>query len=114
MMSLSNPSHLSIRAGDEPIPGYRVDSLLERGGFGVVWKCLAPGGLWKAIKFVYGTVGQDRATRELKSLNRIKDAQHPSMPWTTCTNSTVCCIWISSPGTCCCRAVTSRWLTLVY
>jgi len=33
-----------------------VTEFLGRGGFGEVWKCEAPGGLFKAIKFVYGNL----------------------------------------------------------
>jgi serine/threonine protein kinase len=38
----------------EPIPGYKLIERLGRGGYGEVWKASAPGGIHKAIKFVYG------------------------------------------------------------
>src|SRR5438045_6093315 len=66
----------------EPIPGYRVLEPLGRGAFGEVWKCEAPGGLFKAIKFVYGNlngVGLDsvQAEEELRAIQRIKSIRHP-------------------------------------
>jgi serine/threonine protein kinase len=71
-----------IEAHAEPIPGYRLIERLGGGGFGEVWKCEAPGGLFKAIKFVYGDLaaaGEDdqRATQELKALSRVKTVRHP-------------------------------------
>ncbi len=66
----------------EPIPGYRLIEPIGTGGFGEVWKCVAPGGILKAIKFVYGNLnsldGDDvRAQQELKALERVKDVRHP-------------------------------------
>ena len=72
-----------IREPDsEPIPGYRLIEPLGHGGFGEVWKCVAPGGLFKAIKFVYGNLNSldvegARAEQELKALQRIKEVRHP-------------------------------------
>src|SRR4051794_29068166 len=71
-----------IESQAEPIPGYRLIERLGGGGFGEVWKCEAPGGLHKAIKFVYGDLdSQDeegaRAEQEHKSLARIQNVRHP-------------------------------------
>jgi hypothetical protein len=66
-----------IAQATEPIPGYMLKDRLGAGGYGEVWKAEAPGGLLKAIKFVYGYHDEDRAARELKALNRIKQVRHP-------------------------------------
>jgi eukaryotic-like serine/threonine-protein kinase len=66
----------------EPLPGYRLIERLGGGGFGEVWKCEAPGGLLKAIKFVHGDLSASgetdrRAEQELKALSRVKTVRHP-------------------------------------
>ncbi len=61
----------------EPIPGYRVQERIGAGGYGEVWKADAPGGIAKAIKIVFGYHDDERATRELNALNRIKQVRHP-------------------------------------
>src|SRR3954452_18228640 len=71
-----------IETNAEPIPGYRLIERLGGGGFGEVWKAEVPGGLHKAMKFVFGDLhgmGGDgsRAEQELKALSRVKTVHHP-------------------------------------
>src|SRR3954453_22519423 len=66
----------------EPLPGYRLIEPLGSGGFGEAWKCEAPGGLFKAIKFVFGNLNSldvegARAEQELKALKRVVMVRHP-------------------------------------
>jgi serine/threonine protein kinase len=69
-------------AGAEPLPGYRLIEPLGSGGFGEVWKCEAPGGFLKAIKFVNGNLeavdeDSEAAQQELAALQHIKAIRHP-------------------------------------
>jgi serine/threonine protein kinase len=63
--------------GTQPIPGYTLRKRLGSGGYGEVWLADAPGGLQKAVKLIYGHVDESRATSELRSLERIRRANHP-------------------------------------
>jgi serine/threonine protein kinase len=69
-------------ANTEPLPGYRLIEPLGKGGFGEVWRCEVPGGIQKAIKFVFGnlnTVDSDspKAEQEFKALEKVKSVRHP-------------------------------------
>ena len=61
----------------QPIPGYTLKERIGSGGYGEVWMADAPGGLTKAVKIIFGQMDGTRAERELKSLNRVKQVQHP-------------------------------------
>jgi len=66
----------------EPIRGYRLIEPLGSGGFGEVWKCEAPGGICKAIKFVQGSSNEvddrcKKAEEELRAVQHIKSIRHP-------------------------------------
>lgn len=72
-----------FEANVEPVAGYRLIDRIGSGGFGEVWKCIAPGGIYKAIKIIHGDLrSQDNdlvryAEQELKSLERVKQVRHP-------------------------------------
>ena len=74
---------ISFQTGAEPIPGYKLMDRLGSGGFGEVWRCEAPGGIFKAAKVIYGDLRERDtdsyrfAEQELKSLKRVKAVRHP-------------------------------------
>lgn len=64
-------------AGSEPLPGYRLVERLGRGGFGEVWKAIAPGGFSVALKLV--PLHEKVGATELHSLEIVKGLRHPNL-----------------------------------
>ena len=61
----------------QSVLGYVLRERIGSGGYGEVWSAEAPGGIAKAIKFIYGVHDESRAQVELKSLDKIKEVRHP-------------------------------------
>jgi hypothetical protein len=66
-----------LRPNWEPIPGYRLEKKLGKGGFGEVWKATGPGGFSVALKFV--SMSGHLGASELRSLEIIKTLRHPNL-----------------------------------
>ena len=64
----------SINAA-ETVLGYTLKEQIGIGGYGEVWSAEAPGGFSKAIKFIHGYHDENRAQRELKALQRVKEVE---------------------------------------
>ncbi|MBY0459378.1 MAG: protein kinase, partial [Gemmataceae bacterium] len=69
-------------SGYSPLPGYTLLEPLGKGGFGEVWKCEAPGGLHKAVKFVAGDPEAGPAAgvllrQEFEAFQQVKAIRHP-------------------------------------
>jgi eukaryotic-like serine/threonine-protein kinase len=65
------------RTAAEQVCGYVLEKRIGSGGYGEVWSAVSPGGLKKALKFIFGAAHGERASRELAALERIKEVHHP-------------------------------------
>lgn len=69
--------NLSNAQEHKNILGYELKNRIGSGGFGEVWSAIAPGGIPKAVKIIFGFHDGKRAQEELKALDRVKQLRHP-------------------------------------
>ncbi|HUR54076.1 MAG TPA: serine/threonine-protein kinase [Gemmataceae bacterium] len=74
-------SSFTKAAGTAPLPGYVLVEPLGLGEFAEVWKCQAPDGRRKAVKFVArdpeSADGEEQLRRECDAYQRIQEIRHP-------------------------------------
>jgi serine/threonine protein kinase len=69
---------MQLSRGAEPFPGYRLDRILGRGGWGEVWRALRSDNSELALKFV-PTQSQTAAVQEIRALQSIRELRHPNL-----------------------------------
>jgi serine/threonine protein kinase len=67
----------SYNVGEEPIPGFRLQKPLGRGGFGEVWKATAPGGTEVALKII--SLENKAGFKEFRAIRTVKKVLHPNL-----------------------------------
>ena len=78
-------THISLDAGAELVPGYRLVRRLGEGGFGEVWEALAPGDFPVALKFI--RLDTSKARPEVRSLQILRTILHPHLWRCRCATS---------------------------
>jgi tetratricopeptide (TPR) repeat protein len=66
-----------LETGAELVPGYRLITLIGKGGSGEVWKVKGPGGLPLAMKFI--PLASSAAAIELRSLRLVRALRHVNL-----------------------------------
>lgn len=74
----TTPGALTLSAGAEPSPGYRLRRVRGRGGFAEVWEADAPNGPPVALKFMPSSNASTTA-REVRSLQSLLSLDHPHL-----------------------------------
>jgi len=62
------------QVGDEPVPGYRLQSFLGKGLNATVWRATGPGRTAAALKFI--NLGGKLGLKEFRGAQRVKDIRH--------------------------------------
>ena len=70
---------LSLEAGLEPFPGYRLRQFLGRGAFAEVWEAEVTGGKSVALKFMSANTTSLAASKEVRSIQMVRKLSHPNL-----------------------------------
>lgn len=65
------------KPGDYPVPGYRLEKRLGRGGFGEVWSARSPGGVSVALKII--DLSSTAGLKEYRAVHYVKNINHPNL-----------------------------------